>query len=142
MLLVGGGAGLGLWIIGIPLAFSFGLLAGLLEIIPYFGPVAGALLPTLVAFTISPFKALLVVGLFVLLHLVDANIIQPQILGRHVRLHPVVVIVSFLFLGDLLGFVGLLLAMPVTAFLAALVDTFISKSPAYGERDDLGSPKG
>ena len=142
MLLVGGGAGLGLWIIGIPLAFSFGLLAGLLEIIPYFGPVAGALLPTLVAFTISPLKALLVVGLFVLLHLVDANIIQPQILGRHVRLHPVVVIVSFLFLGDLLGFVGLLLAMPVTAFLAALVDTFISKSPAYGERDDLGSPKG
>jgi predicted PurR-regulated permease PerM len=42
----------------------------------------------------------------------------------------------------LLGFVGLLLAMPVTAFLAALVDTFISKSPAYEESDDLGSPKG
>ena len=142
MLIVGTGTGLGLWIIGIPLAPSFGLLAGLLEIIPYFGPVAGALLPTLVALTISPIKALLVVGLFVLLHLVDANLIQPQILGRHVRLHPVVVIVSFLFLGDLLGFVGLLLAIPVVAFLASLVDAIVSKSPAYGESDDLGSSKG
>ena len=142
MLIVGTGAGLGLWIIGIPLAASFGFLAGLLEIIPYFGPVAGALLPTLVALTISPIQALLVVGLFVLLHLVDANLIQPQILGRHVRLHPVVVIVAFLFLGDLLGFVGLLLAIPVTAFLASLVDAIVAKSPAYGESDDLGDSEG
>jgi predicted PurR-regulated permease PerM len=141
MLIVGTGAGLGLWIIGVPLAASFGFLAGLLEIIPYFGPVAGALLPILVALTISPVKALLVVGLFVLLHLVDANLIQPQILGRHVRLHPVVVIVSFLFLGDLLGFVGLLLAIPVTAFLASLVDVIVAKSPAYGESDDPGNAK-
>ena len=142
MLIVGTGTGLGLWIIDIPLAASFGFLAGLLEIIPYFGPVAGALLPILVALTISPVKALLVVGLFVLLHLVDANLIQPQILGRHVRLHPVVVIIAFLFLGDLLGFVGLLLAIPVTAFLASLVDAIVAKSPAYAESDDLGDPKG
>jgi predicted PurR-regulated permease PerM len=134
MVIVGVGAGVGLWAIGVPLALSFGFLAGLLEIIPYFGPVAGALLPILVALTISPIKALLVVGLFVLLHLLDANLIQPQILGRHVRLHPVVVIVSFLFLGDLLGFVGLLLAMPITAFLAALVEVFISKSSAYDRK--------
>ena len=133
MVIVGVGAGVGLWVIGVPLAASFGFLAGFLEIIPYFGPIAGALLPILVAFTLSPIKALLVVGLFVLLHLLDANVIQPQILGRHVRLHPVVVIVSFLFLGDLLGFVGVLLAIPVTAFLASLVDVFISKNRLYGE---------
>ena len=135
MLIVGGGAGLGLWLIGVPLALSLGILAGLLEIVPYFGPVAGALLPTLVALTVSPVKALLVVGLFVLLHLVDANLIQPQILGRYVRLHPVVVIVSFLFLGDLLGFVGVLLAIPIAAFFATLVDEVILKSPAYKEKN-------
>jgi predicted PurR-regulated permease PerM len=134
MLIVGLGAGVGLWIIGIPLAPSFGFLAGLLEIIPYFGPVAGALLPILVAITISPIKALLALGLFVLLHLLDANLIQPQILGRHVRLHPVVVLVSFLFLGDLLGFIGVILAVPITAFLASLVEVFILKSPAYREK--------
>lgn len=133
MVIVGVGAGGGLWVIGVPLAPSFGFLAGFLEIIPYFGPIAGAVLPILVAFTLSPIKALLVIGLFVLLHLLDANLIQPQILGRHVRLHPVVVIISFLFLGDLLGFVGLLLAIPVTAFLASLVEVFISKNRLYDE---------
>ncbi len=134
MLIIGVGAGVGLWIIGLPLAASFGFLAGLLEIIPYFGPVAGVILPILVALTISPIKALLVVGLFVILHLLDANLIQPQILGRHVRLHPVVIIVSFLFLGDLLGFAGLLLAIPVMAFLASLLEVYMSKSSAYAER--------
>jgi predicted PurR-regulated permease PerM len=137
MIIVGTGAGVGLWLIGVPMALSFGILAGLLEIIPYFGPLAGALLPTLVALVISPVKALLVVGLFVVLHLVDANLIQPQILGRHTRLHPVVVIVSFLFLGDLLGFAGFILAIPGAAFLATLIDEIISKSPAYAsERQD------
>jgi len=91
-------------------------------------------LPILVALTVSPIKALLAVGLFVLLHLLDANLIQPQILGRYVRLHPVVVIISFLFLSELLGFVGLLLAIPVMAFLAALVDALISTSRAYNEK--------
>jgi predicted PurR-regulated permease PerM len=132
MLIVGVGAGVGLWIVGVPMAFAFGFLAGLLEIIPYLGPIAGALLPMLVALTISPVTALLTAGVFVLLHLLDANLIQPQILGRYVRLHPVVVIISFLFLGDLLGFVGLLLAIPTVAFLAALMEVFIQKSSAYG----------
>jgi predicted PurR-regulated permease PerM len=131
VIIVGGGATLGLWIIGVPLALPLGILAGLLEIVPYFGPFAGALLPTLVALTVSPFKALLVVGLFVLLHLLDANLIQPQIMARYVRLHPVVVIVSFLFLSDLLGVAGVILAIPVAAFLAILADKIISKSSAY-----------
>jgi len=134
MLIIGVGTWLGLWVIGVPLAASFGFLAGILEIIPYFGPLAGAVLPILVALTVSPIKALLAVGLFVLLHLLDANLIQPQILGRYVRLHPVVVIISFLFLSELLGFVGLLLAIPVMAFLAALVDALISTSRAYNEK--------
>jgi predicted PurR-regulated permease PerM len=142
MIIVGAGAGVGLWVVGVPLASSFGFLAGLLEIIPYFGPIAGALLPTLVALTVSPVKALLTVGVFVLLHLLDANLIQPQILGRYVRLHPVVVIISFLFLGDLLGFVGLLLAIPTTAFLAALMEVFIWKSSAYGESKPEGPSRG
>ncbi len=54
--------------------------------------------------------------------------------GRQVHLHPVVVIIAFLFLGKLLGFAGLLLAVPAAAFLATLADEMISRSPAYKER--------
>lgn len=133
MLVVGGTAGLGLWILGAPLPFLSGFIAGLLEIIPYFGPVVGALLSTLITLAVSPIKALLVVGLFVLIHLADAYFVQPQIMGWRVRLHPVVVIIAFLCLGDLLGFAGLLLAVPTAAFLATLVDEIVSKSPAHKE---------
>lgn len=101
---------------------TFGLLAGLLEVIPYFGPTVGSLLPALVALTVSPLKALLVLVLFVILHLVEAYMVQPLVMGHEVRLHPVVVILAFLFFGRLLGFVGLLLAVPAAVVLATLVD--------------------
>ena len=122
MLVAGGGAGLGLWLLGAPLPLTFGLLAGLLEVIPYFGPTVGSLLPALVALTVSPLKALLVLVLFVILHLVEAYMVQPLVMGHEVRLHPVVVILAFLFFGRLLGFVGLLLAVPAAVVLATLVD--------------------
>ena len=122
MLIVGGGAGVGLWMLGVPLALTFGIMAGLLEIIPYFGQVIGALLPALVALTISPLKALLVIVLFIILNQADDYLVQPLVMGREVNLHPVVVIISFLAFGTLLGFTGLLLAVPAAAFLVTLAD--------------------
>lgn len=124
MLIIGGGAGIGLWILGIPLPLSFGLLAGLLEIIPYFGAILGAFLPILVALSISPVKALLVGGLFLALNQLDANIVQPLVVGRRVRVHPVVTIIAFLVLERLLGFVGLLLAVPAAVFMSVLLEGF------------------
>lgn len=122
MLIVGTGAGVGLWLLGVPLALTFGILAGLLELIPYFGQVVGALLPALIALTISPIKALLVVVLFIILNQIDGHLVQPLVMGRRVNLHPVVVILSFLVFGELLGFIGVLLAVPAAAFLVTLVD--------------------
>jgi predicted PurR-regulated permease PerM len=60
MLFLGLGATIGLWALGIPLALSFGVIAGLLEVIPYFGSIAGTFLPALVALTFSPWKFLFV----------------------------------------------------------------------------------
>lgn len=134
MLVVGGLAGLGLWILDAPLPLLFGVTAGILEMVSYFGPVVGALLTTLVALAISPVEALLVAGPFLLIHLLDDNLIQPQVIGWQLHLHPVGVIIAFLFPGNLLGFVGLLLAVPAAAFLATLADEIISRSPAYKER--------
>ncbi|MBX6765129.1 MAG: AI-2E family transporter, partial [Rubrobacteraceae bacterium] len=62
--IIGTGAGVGLWLLGIPLPLTLGVLAGLLEIIPYFGPILGGLLPALLALTISPLKMVLVILLF------------------------------------------------------------------------------
>jgi predicted PurR-regulated permease PerM len=127
MLIIGGGAIIGLWILGVPLAISFGVIAGFLEVIPYFGSIVGTLLPALVALTISPVKALLVVVFFLILNQVDVHLIQPLILGQRVHLHPVVVILAFLSLGKLLGFVGLIIAVPAAAVLLTILDELTPK---------------
>lgn len=101
---------------------TFGLLAGLLDVVPYLGSVVDALLPALVALTVSPLKAVLVLALFLILNQAEAYAIQPLVMGHEVRLHPVVVILAFRFFGRLLGFVGLLLAMPAAVVLGTLVD--------------------
>ncbi len=101
---------------------TFGLLAGVLNIVPYLGSTLGALLPALVALTISPVKALLVLVLFLVLNQVEGNFLRPLVMGRAVHLHPAVVLISLLVLGTLLGVVGLILAVPAAVVVATLVD--------------------
>jgi predicted PurR-regulated permease PerM len=122
--IIGVGATVGLWILGVPLAISFGFLAGILEVIPYIGSIVGALLPALVALTLSPLKALLVLVLFLVLNQADAHLVQPLVMAQRVHLHPAMVILAFLVLGHLLGLVGVLLAVPAAAVLATFVDEF------------------
>jgi len=132
-LFVGGGGALGLWLLGVPLPVTFGLIAGILNIVPYVGSIMGALLPALLALTISPVKALLVVALFVVLNQVEGNLLRPLVMGHAVHLHPAMMLISLLVLGSLLGLVGLLLAVPVAVVIATLVDELSSGEPDQEE---------
>lgn len=136
-LFVGVGAGLGLWSLGVPLALTFGVIAGVLNIVPYLGSTLGALLPALVALTISPVKALLVVLLFIILNQIEGNILQPNIMGRQVHAHPAMILISLLVLGVLLGpIVGALLAVPAAVFVGVLIEELTSKSPSLGDGEE------
>lgn len=134
---IGAGSGLGLWLLGVPLPLTLGLLAGLLNVIPFAGSVAGGALAALVALTISPVKALEVVVLFVALNQIEGNILQPQIMGRQVRISTAMVIVAFLVLGTLLGpIIGAFLAVPATVVVSVVIDEFAEKSPSLGLEED------
>ncbi len=126
MLFLGIGAAIGLWLIGIPLALSFAVIAGLFEVIPYFGSIVGTVLPALVALTLSPTKFVLVLVLFLTLNQIDAHLVQPLVMGREVKLHPVMVIVTFLTMGKLLGLIGVILAVPIAAVIVTLFDEFLT----------------
>jgi predicted PurR-regulated permease PerM len=138
-LFVGIGGGVGLWIIGVPLYISFGIIAGVLNVVPYLGSIVGAMLPALLALTISPMKAVLVVLLFVALNQVEGYILQPMVMGREVKLHPAMVIVSFLIFGALLGVVGVLLAVPAAVLCATLLDEWFPDEPL---QESLASARG
>ncbi len=132
MLFVGTTATAGLWLLGIPLFLTFGVIAGVLNIIPFLGSILGALAPTLVALTISPVKALLVLALFLVINQIEGNVIQPLVMGREADLHPVLVILSFLLLGALLGPAGLLLAVPAVILLMTILNYTVLDKPSQG----------
>ncbi len=123
MLLIGVLTWIGLSILGVPLALTLGLIAGLFSFVPNFGPILSAVPAILLAFVESPTTALYVLILFVVVQLIESNLATPLIERRTVELPPVLTVVSQLALALLLGAVGLILATPILAVLMVLVQT-------------------
>lgn len=134
---IGTGAGVGLWLLGVPLPLTFGLIAGILNVIPFAGSIVGGALPVLLAFTISPIKAIEVFVLFLVLNQAESHILQPQIMGRQVKISTAVVIIAFLVLGVLLGpIIGAFLAVPATVVISVVMDELAEKEPSLGFEKD------
>jgi predicted PurR-regulated permease PerM len=112
---------IGLWILGIPLAPTLGLLTGLLAFIPNFGPILSAIPPMLLGLMISPMDAFYVVMLYLIVQAIESNIVTPQVQKRTVSMPPVLGMVGQLLFGVFFGFLGLLLATPLVAAIIVLV---------------------
>ncbi len=109
----------GLWLIGLDAALPVGIVSGLLTFIPYVGSTTGLLLGALTAFTqygnlLDLWPTLLV---FLIGQLLESNIITPKLVGERIGLHPVAVIFALMAFGQLFGFIGVLLALPLAAIL-------------------------
>ena len=112
---------IGLSLLGVPLALTLGLIAGLLSFIPNFGPILSAVPAMLIAFVDSPITALYVGGLFILVQLIESNIVTPLIEKETVELPPGLTIMFQLTLAVLVGGLGLVLATPLLAVVMAIV---------------------
>lgn len=121
MLIVGTVTSIGLSVLGVPLALILGIIAGLLDFVPYLGPIMAGVPAVLIAFSISPDLALYTVLLFVGVQLVEGYVLQPLIESRAVDLPPALTIVMQLVFGTLFGFAGVALATPLAAALKVLV---------------------
>ena len=130
---------IGLAALGVEYAFTFAVLTGALEIVPFFGPILAAVPPTLAAFADSPTLALVVVIVYVAIHQIEAHVISPMVMARSVRLHPVVVILAILAMGDLLGLAGVILAVPTVAVVTVLLDELYVKSSGFAPSPGLPS---
>jgi sporulation integral membrane protein YtvI len=105
----------GLYLLNVRFALLIGILAGLLDIIPYFGAIIGATPAVTLALLHSPILALKVVILFLIIHQLEGTVIGPKILGESVGLHPLSVIFFVFVGGELGGLPGMLLGVPVAA---------------------------
>lgn len=111
---------IGLSILGIPYALPLALIAGILEVIPTIGPILSAIPAVIVALTISPTLALMVIGLYVIIQAVENQFLVPKVMQIAVGLNPVVVILAIMIGANLMGVAGALLAIPFVSFLVVL----------------------
>jgi len=118
----------GLWLLDVPFWLPFGIFTGLVAIVPFFGTLLSTTLPALFVLTgqgyhaFSPLgHAMLVVGLGVVIHLIEGNIVSPLVMSRKVDLPPVLTIMSVLIIGQLLGGLGLIVALPTLVTLMVIV---------------------
>jgi len=127
--------GVGFAVIGVDLAVGIGICAGLLAIIPYVGSafaMGSAVLLSLLEWGVDVHLAL-VFGWYLVVQTLEGFVLTPRIVGRSVGMHPVTVIVALLIFGNLLGFLGLLVAVP----LAAVVQVFLRDGLAAYLRSPL-----
>jgi predicted PurR-regulated permease PerM len=121
MTVVGLLMGIGLAIIGVPLAFALGVVAGLFEFIPTIGPVIGLAPALVLALTQAPAMALWVLGLYGIVQTIESYLLTPLVQQRVIHLPPVVTIVTQVFFGWTIGALGLLVAVPLVAVLMTVV---------------------
>jgi predicted PurR-regulated permease PerM len=119
---------IGLSILGIKYALILAILGGLLEIIPYIGPIISAIPAVFIAFAQSPLLALLVIVLYIIVQQIENHLLVPKIMQRVVGLNPLVTILVVLVGAKIAGILGGVLAIPIaTAFNVFLSDIFESK---------------
>jgi predicted PurR-regulated permease PerM len=131
-LIIGTSAGLGLWILGTlgwaegmdTYAVLFGAWVAFTELIPYLGPWLGAVPPFLYALVVDPVSAIWIALLFLGIHQIEGHIVVPNVMGTALRLHPLLVIFGLLAGGEIYGFPGVLMALPLLAAARATWEFF------------------
>ncbi|MDM5156583.1 AI-2E family transporter [Bacillus sp. DX1.1] len=120
-LVLGGMSALSFWFIGMKYPLLLGIIIGVTDIIPYFGPILGAIPTLMIAATVST-NLLIKAGIaLAILQFVESNILSPYIVGKSLRMHPVVIMLALLVGGEIGGIVGLLLSVPILAVVRTIV---------------------
>jgi predicted PurR-regulated permease PerM len=132
----------GYLLIGLPYALTIAVIAGLLEAIPYVGPLLTLALAGLVGLSVSPGMAAAAVGVAAVMQLIESTVIVPRVMDRAVGVRPVVTLLALAIFELLFGLLGALLAVPLAAVFQVLLDSFVLRAPApdqleIGGRDRL-----
>jgi len=129
-------------IIGIPYALLIGAFSGILAFIPLIGFAISIIPPVLLALVTDPILIVWVVLSYIVIHQVEAHVIQPIVMSRAVTLHPVVVVSAILIMGSLFHLIGLLLAVPLVAALSVLVrELWIAQMDRIGTDSRATTPE-
>ena len=141
-LFVGVASSIGLWLIGLPFWLLVGMVAGVVNLVPLVGPFIGGGLAVIIALLSGqPLKAVWAALVLLVVQQIDNHLISPNVMGRTVQLHPVVVMLALLVGASLGGLIGMLVTVPLVA-VAKIVFMFLwAKYVDYGEDLTQGDPQ-
>ncbi|WP_152398553.1 AI-2E family transporter [Paenibacillus cellulositrophicus] len=125
-LIVGILAYIGYMIVGMPYALLMASIVAVFNIVPYLGPFLGAAPAVVMASTISWKMVLMVIIVNWLCQLLESNIVSPQVVGKKLHLHPMLIIFALLVGGEIAGVVGLILAVPLFAVIKVIIQHFFA----------------
>jgi len=108
-------------LIGLPYSLVLAIFAGVMEMVPIFGPALGAVPALLVALSVDPGKAVWVVVATVVIQLLENTVLVPRIMKHSVGVNPIITLLSLIAFGSVFGFIGALLALPLAAIIQLLV---------------------
>lgn len=129
---------IGLWIVGLKAPALFGFFCGLTNIIPYLGPYIGGAPAVIVGFTQSPTIGILTIVVIAIIQFLEGNFLQPLIMSKTTKLHPVTIMLGLLVFGYFFGILGMLLSTPLIAVCKTIFIFFDRKYGIISKKDPLG----
>ena len=105
----------------------FGLFCAITNIIPYVGPYIGGVPAVIVGLSISPMTGLFALIAVVIAQLLESYFLQPVVMGKTMKLHPVTIMIGLLIFGHFFGIIGMILATPVISILKTILQFFDEK---------------
>jgi predicted PurR-regulated permease PerM len=118
---------LGFYFIGVPYALSLAIFAGLMEIVPYVGPIVSAIPAVILGLTISPMTGLMVLILVFAVQQFENHVIVPQIMKKALGLDPIAIILALLIGLKLGGVLGAILAIPIATAIGVVIEDLMKK---------------
>lgn len=126
-LFIGLAVGISMWFIGVRYALILGILAAIFEVVPIIGPVMTGLVAFLVAMSDSTILGVYAVIFCFIIQQFENYVLIPIVMGKSMRVHPVVVVVSLLAGGQIAGFVGIILAVPIAVLVQEIFNYFVER---------------
>lgn len=122
-----------LWIAGLPAPMIFGLFCAVTNVIPYIGPYIGGAPAVIVGLSISPMTGICTLIAVVIAQLLESNFLQPLVMGKTMKLHPVTIMIGLLLFGSFFGILGMIFATPIIAIMKTIL-LFINEKFSLMER--------
>lgn len=129
------GCSLGFAIIGLKAPLLFGLFCGITDLIPYIGPYIGGAAAVIVGFSQSPTTGILALVIIIIVQMLESYVIQPIVMSKRMKLHPVTILVGLTVFGSFFGIIGMILATPTIAFFK-IIFRYINKKYSILDIDD------